>query len=300
MALAFAARADELSDKVAQGNELLRQRQYDAAFDLFEDLRRRHPDSPEVQFGIGAAEYHRALEAAGEDTTATMNGFKAAESAFEKAAAAGTGDFRIDAEYNRATALAQQAKQLAALPTTDRKAVEEAFGHSIRAFEDVLHSQPDHSRSQHNLDHMRYTLKRILQNPPPPQQQPQQGKDNPQQQQNPQENQDPQQSPQGGESEDSQDPQSGEQGDRQEQSRSEEGEQDDSSEQEPNEQQPRDGDRQPESSQAPTQQRAILGEPPQGRENVEAILESLETRDQEEQAEIRKGPRDTSIRKEWW
>lgn len=282
MALSGLAVAQEgtFEDRLERGNALLRKGDFAGALAIFDELQVEEPNSPALHFSRGCALYEKALSEGG-DAGAAETALNAAKEAFERAEANAQGSLKTDATYNRANTMAQIAKRTAS--GQDPKTATEKFHDSIQSYEDLLRSHPDHDQARHNLDHVRYAMKRFLQQPPPPPQEQQSGD----KQDDPKENGDQQQQ--------QQKPQQGnqEQGDNPPQNQ-------------PSEQQENhEDDRQPSSSepeQRPVkgQEKAILNGQDLKRGNIEALLESLEERDKSEQHDIRQGPRDHRLREEWW
>lgn len=278
-----AAGADEFSDRLEQGNELLRRGDAAGALALFRELQVEEPNSPELLFSLGCANYQEAVR---EDTprnpeeTAAL--LEEARDAFERAEALAEDRRRADAGYNHANTLAQAAKRSASKDPQER---EKAYERSIRAYEQFLKRHPAHPQAAHNLDHMRYMLKRAQQAPPPPPppqgepQDPQQDGDRQQQSQGQgQQNQDPQQE------------QKPSEGDRESQEKQENRQDGQESQQPPQETQ----DAPPQ-----LQQKAEIGKTPD-RQSVEALLKSLENVDLDEQKRLRNAPHGSHIPQEWW
>ena len=293
--------ADSFRERLNATNELLRKGDVEGALNGYRDLRVDEPESPELQYNMGCAEYQEALRtmeggAAGPEE----NPFDEARASFEKALAAGSGPIRPDAAFNRANSLAQYAKHMPS--DAEQDALIDAYQQSISAYEDTLRQFPEHAGARKNLDHMRYLLKKMLQNPPPPEDQQGKGENQPQEQQQ-QDEQQPEQSP---------NPQQGNESEQQSQQDTQaENEQDQSQEQEP---QPNQGDEQqeqePEQTQTASEPESQLDDPQSAeasesgevpdRQTVEALLQSLEDRDQLEQRAERRQPRQTRIKGQWW
>ncbi len=276
------AGAADLADAVEQGNALLRAGQSEAALEAFVRLQAENPDSAEVLLGLGSALYQeglRAAESGGPEEA--LERFREAEASFSKAQA--LGDEAVDrlAGYNRANATAQIAKQLPAMG--EREAAVDALRGAMERYEGFLRTHPGHPQAQQNLDHVRYTLKLLLQDPPPQESEPepQDNSENPEEQE-----QDQQQQPSSGEEEEEQD-----------QSSQSESESSDESRSDPSQPQPSEGslDRPP--SQDPSDE-AEREDP--DRRNIEALLESLEDQDRQEQQQLRQSPRENRLREDWW
>lgn len=294
------ARADSFRERLNAANALLRGGDIQAAIDGYRDLRVDEPDSPELFYNLGCAKYQEALRTVESGSTVPgENPFEEARASFEKAQALGAGSMREDASFNKANCLAQYAKHLPS--DAEQKQIVEAYQQSISAYEDVLRQYPGHSGARKNLDHMRYLLKKMLQNPPPPEDQEGKGENEPQDQQQPQEQQPPQESeqPQEGNQQEEQTQQQAESDD--ERSESEDKSQPEQSEQDENRQNQMENASEPDSEeQEERQAQATETADLPDRQTIEALLQSLEDRDQMEQQSERREPRQTRIRREWW
>ena len=141
---------------------------------------------------------------------------------------------------------------------------------TIVAYEKVLRQQPDHAGAKTNLNHARYLLKTMLQDPP-------------QEQQNADD--------EGGEE--------GEQGRNEQQS--EEGENSEQEGQEGEEEPPEGEDESDPSESGGDPQDASAQTQPLKDQNIEAILQSLEDKNREEQKNLRKAKGPPKIREgKWW
>lgn len=154
--------------RLAEGQKLLKKGNPDAAIALFRDLQVERPNSPELLFSLGMAQFEQA--ASKEIAEEAIPGFEEARKSFELARSSGRKDLRRDANFNAANSLAKIAlTQLGQQSGGDD--LEKSFEAAIGAYEDHLRQYPDDLRAQTNLNHLRYQLKKALQNPPPPQDQ---------------------------------------------------------------------------------------------------------------------------------
>lgn len=292
--------SESFRERLNAANERLRKGDVQGALNDYRDLRVDEPESPELHYNTGCATYQEALRAIGGSTAEPEeNPFEEARASFDKALATGSGTIREDAAFNRANSLAQYAKHI---PTdAEQDLLIDAYQQSITAYEDVLRQYPEHEGARKNLDHMRYLLKKMLQNPPPPEEQEGKGESQPQDQQQQQDEQQPEPSPnpQQGNEDEQQSPQEAQSQDEQDQ------------EQEP---QPNQGEEQEEQEREQTQtasepdtqqddhesaEASESGEVPD-RQTIEAILQSLEDRDQLEQRSERRQPGPIRIKGQWW
>lgn len=261
--------ADSFGQRLDRGYALLHAGDPDAALTQFHDLQTDEPESDLVFYSIASAQFAqgmRNIEAdAPEDAVAKMTEAKAT---FEGLTASDDPFVHKNAVFNAANCSAQIAKQSAGMGQHEKTVA--AFEESIMAYESVLRSQPNHTGARKNLDHMRYLLKSLLQNPPD--EPPQTG-----------ENGEESDESEGEKSEDQQ------QGD-QEDAQSEFDENQDSEPLDPNDEPQGGSEDEQDFSGQPSDQEM---EPKElNRQNIEAILQSLEDQDREEQKSLRraKGP----------
>lgn len=291
------AGADSFNSRLARGQALLNTGDIDEAITIFRDLQVDEPDSEVLQYDLGCAHYAKALKAARENAPGdAVDALAEAAAAFETASMTPDNSLRKNAQYNRCTALGQAAKQT--VSGTDREATMTAFESAIGAYEDYLRRYPDHADAQTNLNHLRYELKKYLQQTPPPQENDSQGGegDNESDQQDQQQNQQQdgqssqddqqQQQEQQGQSDESQDGEQQEQEEQQGQDSEDEGEQQ-------QEQQSMTGEEEPEGE---SQQQEIE----QNSQNIEALLDSLQAMDEQQQKEMRQQPSRKGIDNKWW
>jgi chemotaxis protein histidine kinase CheA len=298
-AVALSSSAESFRERLNAANDLLRKGDVQGALEGYRDLRVDAPESPELLFNMGYAKYQEALRTVeGGTSTPDSNPFEEALTSFEKAQALGAGLIRQDAAFNRANCLAQYAKHIPA--EAEQDTLIDAYQQSISAYEDVLRRYPDHGGARKNLDHMRYLLKKMLQNPPPPpEEQEGKGENEPQEDLQQDEQQPPEQPP------------NSQEGDQQEQDQAQQEEQSeddgqpdqesdaDQQEQEQREQMQTASEPDTEQEEQKDFQAAESGEVPE-RQTIEALLQSLEDRDQLEQRSERRQQRQTRIRREWW
>ena len=266
--------------RLEEAHALLNDGDVDGAVALYRDLQTDDPESDVLYYNLGRAHYEGAMQEAGldahEDALASI---EQAMEAFEKVLHSADPEVRRDAAYNHANCVAQVAK-LSATAQKHQETVE-AFEQSVAEYEDFLRQHPDHEGARNNLDHMRYLLKSMLQNPPPPQQQQGEGDD---------ENQDQEQQDDQG-----QDQQQEQEGQQQQQDQ-EEGPEDKQEEQQAEQQQQAQEQDESDEQEPSSEEEA----PPDDRQNVEAILQSLEDIDEQEQHDARTQRPDTRLRNDWW
>lgn len=300
MLMPLAVSAESLHDRIQQANGLLKSGEVDKALDSYHELQLDHPDSPVLNYNVGCAEYEKGIKAVQSDEkSADKASFSRAVDQFNRAMQSDDPKVRNSAAYNRATALAQTAKHLGKdNPASDRL---KAFQDAIRAYEDVLKTEPDNEGAKQNIDHLRYAMK-LATLPPPPQQEGQQSKQQENQgddknQPNPDSNQ--QNTEQNEQKPDSQPQQQDEQNQQQDPNTS-------SQQNQGQERQDR-SDAGQDQSQAANQseeeedRQQSAGTPPPDRQTVEALLQNLDDQDKQFQKELNKGERTTRVRASgWW
>ena len=279
----FAGFADSFRERIEYGNALLNSGNFEGAREVYRNLQIEHPENAVIYYSLGCADYEEAETAAAiRDVETALEGFASARDAFRQAMASRERWLREDAHYNHANSLAQIAKQTAL--RGEQEATITAFEEALSAYEDVLERYPEHAEAQHNLEHMRYLLKRMLQDPPPPEEEePGEEEEQHEQEGDPQERED-------GTQEEEPEP------------RDEPGE-------EPSQPEPEEQEDEQEPQQQPDQAAAASDEEVsdwgdeedmQDRQAIEAILQSLEAEDRREQQDLRTSPPDSRIPREWW
>lgn len=265
-----AAGAESFNKELERGYAFLRSGNTDEALAHFRNLQIEEPDSDLVSYSIASTWYRQGLsdiqEALQEDGLTKISD---ARDSFHSLLMSEDSFIRNNARFNAANCSAQMAKVSIAMG--DRERTIGAFEDSIREYEEVLNSQPYHEAAQTNLNHMRYLLKTLLQNSP------------------------------------EQEDQSGEGEDPQEDSESEDGESEDQQQDSDQESDPSDSPEQDESQE--NQDQEFSGEPSDqesepeelNRQNIEAILQSLEDQDREEQKNLRRSKTPPRVRGDrWW
>ena len=173
------------------------------------------------------------------------------------------------APFNAANSAAQMAKHLD--PKEQYNERVQALQDAIQAYDALLRMQPDHGGAETNRNHARYLLKTMMQDPPPEQERADDGD--------------------GGED--------GEQGENEQDTQ--EGDQDQEGEE--GEQEPQEGDEDSSDNENPggdPQDSALEGDPLEDL-NIEAILQSLEDKNREEQKNLRKAKGPPQVRGgKWW
>ncbi len=267
---------DTFAERLDYGNAQLRSGDIEGALSTYQDLQVDEPESGILYYSNGSAKYqegldHMALQAPEDAGTA----FEEAKESFLKASTSEDGALRTDGAYNHANTVAQTAKL--AMAQGDHEATVKGFEDSVQAYEQFLRGHPGHEAATHNLAHMRYLLKKMLQNPPPP---PEESEDQEEQEGDKQEEQ-----------EDEQKQDQEKQEDQEEQKENEEQE----------EQDPQEPEDEKEQQEQESQAEAGEQEPnEEDRQNIEAILQSLEEQDKREQQETHRARPESRRRVKWW
>lgn len=294
------AQADAFRSELIRGNALVRSGDVEEALGVYRNLQVERPESDQLYYAFGCAHFEAAEQHAGmkrlEDA---LTAYGEARESFERARLSSAPELRRNAAFNAANCVAKQALSLA--ETAEYEPTLEKFKESITGYEELLREYPDLSGARINLDHMRYRLKKMLQNPPPPQQAEED------QQKAGQESSDKEGKPE----EESSESKNGEDNQQKPQEDAE-GEQEEQSEDRQENRAPQ--AESPENQGAEDQNVLEEGEltdlgdadgeesPSQSldRRSIQAILDSLEEIDQREQKELRRGPVTEHPRKEWW
>ncbi|HIJ65249.1 MAG TPA: hypothetical protein HPP77_04790 [Candidatus Hydrogenedentes bacterium] len=272
--LCVAASATLFNERVEEAHALLEQGDADGALAAYRNLQTDEPESDLLHYSIGCAQYEKSMaDASAGAAEGAVELLSEAEKSLAKVAASPDAAIRERGGYNRANCRAQLAKQAAVAGQYELAA--EKFQEALAAYDDFLRLYPDHKDARHNRDHIRYLLKKMLQNPPD--QQGQNGDRNEQQdgdQQKQQESKDDQQAQQSGEEEEQREV------DQQ------------------NEPAPSEPDQQPQDK---SQEQGAEEEEQQDldRRNIEAILDSLEDLDQRELYET-KSKQGGYASGDWW
>ncbi len=258
--------AEGFDGRFEEGYKLLRAGDPDGAQESFRELLTEDPESEFVQYSIAAAHYEKGLvelefgpaEEATEELLRARSGFDALRNTKDPF-------LQANAPFNAANSTAQIAKHYDPEKQYDERV--QALQDAMVAYERLLRLQPEHEGAKTNLNHARYLLKTMMQDPPPEKK-----------------NIDPE----------------GEEGEPGRSDQDKEGENEEEGEQEPPE-----GD----GGQDSSEEQELSGDPedtskeiqPPDDENIEAILQSLEDRNREEQKNLRKAKGPPRVRAgKWW
>jgi Ca-activated chloride channel family protein len=272
LATATGVYAQGFDSRFEEGYTLLRAGDPDGALESFRQLLTEDPESEFVQYSIAAAQYEKGLkdleleapEEAIEQLYLARDGFDALRNTKDRF-------LRNNAPFNAANSTAQVAKHYDAHEQYNERV--QALRDAIVAYEKLLRQQSEHASAKTNLNHARYLLKTMMQDPPPDQERA---------------------DDEGGEE--------GEQGQNDQQSEGQEGENDEESEE--GEQDPPEGDEnqssEDQNSGGDPQDSSIESQSLED-QNIEAILQSLEDKNREEQKNLRKAKGPPKVREgKWW
>lgn len=273
--------AEYFDDRFAPGYDLLEAGQFDDALDAFNELKTEMPDSALVDYSIASTYYQMAMRQEDpEQKEARIETFFKAKEQFLELATLPDPFIGEHAPFNVANCSAQIAKLYNA---------EEEYAQRLQnlkiALEDydkILRVNPEHLEAKQNRDHVNYLLKQMLQNPPPEQKKPEEGD--------------------GGDTEnEGEEQQEGDDRSDAQNPEEEENDEEGSEDEQKGEQDPQEGedDSEPQSGDTPPQS-SSEGKTPE-EENIEALLESLEEVNKEEQKNLRRSNRLPQVKGgKWW
>lgn len=159
------ADAASLSRLLQEADKLLAEGDVAEALAAYQDIQVEFPEAEAAQFGIGCAQYIMGVGQSNANAAeASAASFSAAEEVFRRLSIAKNKTIRERAAYNRANTVAQTAKMI---PAAEKyKEAVAALGGAVSAYEGVLRDYPEHRFAAQNLNHVRFLLKELLQNPP--------------------------------------------------------------------------------------------------------------------------------------
>lgn len=160
---AFSVSAESLSDAFARSEQLQRSGQHAEALLCLREARVEYPESVALLFAIGGAEAalgDSLLE--GHDLQGAKKSFEGARETFGRCS--GESKLALGAAYNAATCLLRVDAVLER--QDDYEARVENLKAAVEALADVVETWPNQERARKNLDHARYRLALLLQNPP--------------------------------------------------------------------------------------------------------------------------------------
>ena len=268
--VSFAGYAEYFDGRFEPGYSLLEQGEFDKALENFEQLKTDTPDSELVDYSIASVAYRKAVSLReNENIEGAIEEFSKAKGQFDPLASSIDEFLREHAPLNSANCTSQIAKLYH--PEQQYKERVQGLAQALHEYDTFLGQFPGHTVAQRNRDHVSYLLKQLLRNPPPEEEQEQeqeQDGDEDSEDKDDQEQKDQEESEDGDDNPDENNP--------------------DDNEQKEGDQDPKDpADAQNNESESSNPQKGQNGKTPE-EQNIEAILESLEAKNQEEQKELRK------------
>ncbi|PCJ63814.1 MAG: hypothetical protein COA73_04805 [Candidatus Hydrogenedentota bacterium] len=277
------AAGEFFDQRFADGYTLLDDGDAQGALDYFQELKVETPDSALVDYSIATAHYALGLSNKESDNQekATEH-WVTAKNNFDRLISNSSPFLKENAPLNAANCMAQLARQLD--PGKQYKERMTALKSAISEYEKVLYQQPDNKMAKANIDHLRYLLKKMQQNPPPDQQEQDEGEDG-------------ESGNEGDDEEEGNDPQKGDEEkdqEEQEQDGAEDDQEGDSDEDES------ESDSPPQAGDSPQDQSS--DQKTESDENIEAILDSLEEQNKKEQKNLRRSTRKPQVGPggKWW
>lgn len=175
--MASAAQAASYDDRLEQANALLRSGDATKALERYRELQVDYPDAEAVIFGIGCAQYKQAdamaervammgPQTSGQDQQegpTIPDRFDEAAETFGRLAGSTDADLRANAMFNAGNCATKKAKFLAG--QQQKEPAIAAYREAAGVYEALLESAADHARARQNLDHARYEMKLLMQQP---------------------------------------------------------------------------------------------------------------------------------------
>ncbi|MCX5757508.1 MAG: hypothetical protein NTU83_03185 [Candidatus Hydrogenedentes bacterium] len=285
---------ESFQQRLDKANADLKNGKIDDALTAYRDLQTEDPESETLYYDFGCAHYRQGKEAGDQKQAQdALTSFEEAKKSFEKVLNARDPEIRKKASFEHANAVAQIALQSKEAQKYDETV--KAFEEAVKEDESFLKQYPGDQGAHAKLDYMRYLLKSMLQNPPPPQQQQGQGDQKKDQKDDQKKDQKQEQKEQQGENKDQE--KKDEQKDQKEAGKDENKEKKDEKSEKAQEaselkDQVKDQKDQKEKPQDEAKQ--------DDKQNVDAILQSLEDTDHREQRDMKNQRSEVKMRKEWW
>ncbi|MFP6616336.1 MAG: hypothetical protein VCB26_08025 [Candidatus Hydrogenedentota bacterium] len=268
--------AEYFDERFAPGYQLLDDGEFDKALEAFNELKTETPESALVDYSIASTYYKKAVaRISDENKEDVIESLTQAKERFEELIRIPELFLKENAPFNSANCSAQIAKLYDPKEEYSQRVI--GLRTAIEEYDKVLRVDPGHVSAKKNRDHLSYLLKKMLQDPPPDQKSPDEGDGG--------ENEN-----EGEEEKEGQDPSEGENEEKKE------GEEDDA-EGDPEED---DSENDDQSQDGEQQQSSQNGKAPE-EANIEAILDSLEEVNKEEQKNLRRAQRAPQIKGgKWW
>ncbi|MFP6597677.1 MAG: hypothetical protein VCC01_09495 [Candidatus Hydrogenedentota bacterium] len=268
--------AEYFDERFAPGYQLLDDGEFDKALEAFNELKIETPESALVDYSIASTYYKKAVARISDgNKEEVIESLTQAKERFEELIRIPELFLKENAPFNSANCSAQIAKLYDPKEEYSQRVI--GLRTAIEEYDKVLRVDPGHVSAKKNRDHLSYLLKKMLQDPPPDQKSPDEGDGG--------ENEN-----EGEEEKEGQDPSEGENEEKKE------GEEDDA-EGDPEED---DSENDDQSQDGEQQQSSQNGKAPE-EANIEAILDSLEEVNKEEQKNLRRAQRAPQVKGgKWW
>ncbi len=156
------APGESFRERLERAHNHLKTGDVERSIDAYRDLQTERPESEVVLYNLGCAHCRKAFET-GRDAPVEL--FERAVKYFDRARASTDPELARRAWFNSINTTAWMAEQSVSVDAYEDAI--EAFESCIAEYERFLEAHPHHQRARHNLDHARYRLKKMLQHPPP-------------------------------------------------------------------------------------------------------------------------------------
>lgn len=158
------AGAGPVDDAIARAARLVAAGQPAEALRVCRESRVEHPDAPELLFAIGCMAAATGEQIASGDPEVAADHLRAARDMFAWAASSAPEVFAAAADYNAATCLLMMDATID--PQTGYAERVANLRAAVAELEACVAKYPALARARQNLDHARYRLNTLLQNPP--------------------------------------------------------------------------------------------------------------------------------------
>ncbi|MBX3179119.1 MAG: hypothetical protein KF886_17325 [Candidatus Hydrogenedentes bacterium] len=158
------AGAGPVDDAIARATRLVAAGQPADALRVCREARVEHPDAPELLFAIGCMAAAAGEQMASGDPAVAADHLRAAREMFAWAASAAPEAFAAASAYNAATCLLMMDATIDPRTGYDERVAN--LRAAVAELEACAARSPELERARRNLDHARYRLNTLLQNPP--------------------------------------------------------------------------------------------------------------------------------------
>lgn len=162
--VAVPAGAGPVEESIARAARLVAAGQPAEALRVCRDARVEHPDAPELLFAIGCMAAATGEQMASGDPEGATDQLRAAREMFAWAASSDPEAFAAASDYNAATCLLTMDATIDPQTGYDERVAN--LRAAVAELEACVARYPALERARQNLDHARYRLNTLLQNPP--------------------------------------------------------------------------------------------------------------------------------------